>query len=164
MKRYRPRQAFVTWAILVFSGRFKDGIKWGKRVQNPCPLPLQTISRGCYSPGTCHQQVAWQLGLSSLLNMCLFLSFAGMLSKSVWEQWISVYSPHLTWCDCSRDPPQCRFFITREKQLNRTPAKTDLRCLVLIFQKQAGHCVLEPEEMLLIGCLLFFNNIWHVSK
>lgn len=56
------------------------------------------------------------------------------------------------------------FLMARKKQLNRSLAKMDLGCLVLIFPKQVGHRVLEPEEMSLIGCLLFFNNIWHVSK
>lgn len=95
---------------------------------------------------------------------CLFLGVAGVVSKSIWERCIPVSSPHLTWCGHSWAPPQWHFFITREKQLNRSPAKVALGCLVLIFQKQAGRHVLEPEEMLLIGCLLFFNNIWHVSK
>lgn len=115
-------------------------------------------------PRNHHQEIAWQLELSSLLIECLFLGIAGVVSKSAWERCIPVSSPHLTWCGRSRALPRWHFFITREKQLNRSPANVALGCSVLIFRKPAGRHVLEPEEMLLIGCLLFFNNIWHVSK
>lgn len=135
-----------------------------KHILDPYSLPLQAIFHGCSSPGTCHQEIDWQLELLPLLIECLLLGVAGVVSKSAWERCIPGHSPHLTWCGRSRAPPQWHFFITREKQLTRSPAKVALGHLVLIFRKQAGRHVLEPEEMLLIGCLLFFNNIWLVSK
>lgn len=74
----------------------------GKAYSGPLFPPLQTIFHGCSSPGTCHQEIAWQLELLSLLIECLFLGVAGVVSKSTWERCIPVHSPHLTWCSRSR--------------------------------------------------------------
>lgn len=55
-----------------------------------------------------------------------------------------MYSLHLTLYRLPQASAQRCFFLCGEKQLKKSPAKTDLGCSFPIFHKQVGYFALEP--------------------